>query len=79
MLISFLLVYPHQQALSRSLAHSPPLELSRAEPLSLGIHSAFCDFCNQRQREPGLGVVLRRTDLGASRGCLPVLRLSRWG
>lgn len=73
MLKSFLLVYPHQQALSGSLTHSPPLGLSRGKPVPLGIHSAFSDFRNHRQREPDLCVVLRGTDLGTSRQGLPML------
>lgn len=79
MLKSLLLFYCHQQALSRSLTHSPPLGLSRGEPVSLGIHSAFSDFSNQRQREPDLCVVLRGPDLGTSPSSVPVSSCSTDG
>lgn len=57
LLKSILPVYSYQQALSRSLTHSPPPWLSRNNPVSLGIYSAFSHFCNnQRQRETDLSI-----------------------
>lgn len=42
-------------------SHSPPPWLSRINPVSLGIYSAFSDFCNnQRQRETDLSVCAQR-------------------
>lgn len=57
LLKSILPVYSYQQALSRTLTHSPPPWLSRNNPVSLGIYSAFSHFCNnQRQRETDLSI-----------------------